>query len=151
MNKIKTLLVATTALLSINANASSQAECAIWLCAPLGFSVPGCHTAFKAMIRRVRHFKSPVPSLGSCMVSGNAGVLDDNNHGFSSTNGRVAFINHNKNNVVYNTTCRRVRHHHHHHMQPSGCTGSGYYVQMFENGKSMQNMKPFAFSIDDRY
>ncbi len=48
------------------ARAQSNDECAIWLCAPVGFVLPGCGGPLKAMIKRTATFKSPAPSFRSC-------------------------------------------------------------------------------------
>lgn len=155
--KVKYSLLSIGLMFSINAFATSNDECAIWLCAPMGFAPSSCHSAFKAMIHRVKHFKSPVPSFGSCLVKGNNNLIpSDDASNYSNNSGDVAFIGHDKNKVIYNTKCRwvRYRHHHHHHhrYEPEGCTGSGYYVQLFEGeGKPLNGMKPFTFSLDNKY
>lgn len=46
--------------------ASSQDECAIWLCLPGGFP-NGCSAAYSAFKNRIKHGKSPLPDLSSCM------------------------------------------------------------------------------------
>lgn len=52
--------------------AASQNECAIWICLPGGFP-SGCGAAHSAMVDRIKHRKSPLPSFGSCAVQGNGG------------------------------------------------------------------------------
>lgn len=51
--------------------AASQDECAIWLCLPGGFP-SGCSAAHSAFKDRIKHGKSPLPDLSSCM-SGSVG------------------------------------------------------------------------------
>lgn len=46
--------------------AASDSECAIILCAPLGFSSDGCHDAHNAMLDRIAHFKPAIPGLEEC-------------------------------------------------------------------------------------
>jgi hypothetical protein len=46
--------------------AASQDECAIWLCLPGGFP-NGCSVAYFAFKDRIKHGKSPLPDLSSCM------------------------------------------------------------------------------------
>ena len=74
MKRIKTELTALILVLCIAipeaSRAASQDECAIWLCLPFGFAVPGCDKAFSAMIDRLQEFRNPVPSFGSCSVDG---------------------------------------------------------------------------------
>lgn len=48
-----------------NAIAASTDECSIWLCLPGGFPT-GCSAAHSAMLKRIEHGKSPLPSLSSC-------------------------------------------------------------------------------------
>lgn len=50
------------------ARATSEDDCAIWLCLPAGFTV-GCGAAYKAFLYRISHRKPPLPNLSSC-VSG---------------------------------------------------------------------------------
>ncbi len=54
-------------VLTQTANAASQSECAIWLCAPGGFP-SGCSAAKSALKHRLRHGKSPLPAFSSCAV-----------------------------------------------------------------------------------
>lgn len=68
---MKTKLTAILLALFIaipSARAASQNECAIWLCLPFGFSMPGCDKAFSAMIDRLREFRNAAPSFNSCSV-----------------------------------------------------------------------------------
>ncbi len=51
------------------AKAASEAECAIWLCLPTGFTT-GCGEAKSAFKKRLRKLKSPLPNFASCLVSG---------------------------------------------------------------------------------
>lgn len=49
--------------------AASQDECAIWLCMPAGFPGSECSAPHKAMLKRVKKGKSPLPSFSSCAVN----------------------------------------------------------------------------------
>lgn len=77
------MLLASTLFFSVPsfvpiAYAASDAECAIWLCLPAGFpSSPSgvassmtCGDAKRAMIKRIKNRKSPLPSFGSCLAPG---------------------------------------------------------------------------------
>lgn len=59
------------------AYAASEAECAIWLCLPAGFSVSECGAAHSAFLHRLRKGKPPLPPLSSCAV-GESGATDGN-------------------------------------------------------------------------
>ncbi|WP_200769236.1 hypothetical protein [Vibrio nigripulchritudo] len=61
------LLVIPLSSINFTAQAASEAECGIWLCAPMGFVPPGCGASLNAMRSRVFRFKSPLPSFHSCM------------------------------------------------------------------------------------
>lgn len=65
--------------------ATSDDECAIWLCAPAGFNVPECATPHKIFKRRIKKGKDPFPSLSSCSDNGDTG-------GISLVRGYGAFI-----------------------------------------------------------
>lgn len=65
---IKAYLTTILLLQSSVIPAASPDECAIWMCLPVGFAVPGCGAAHSAMIDRLLAFKGPVPSFGSCSV-----------------------------------------------------------------------------------
>jgi len=165
--KIFAIFFIVLSIFSFKSFAVSNDECAIWLCAPSGFSPSACSSPYDAMIKRVYHHKSPVPSLSSCLVSSsnsdtslyskNSSLLDSKSttDDFSSKDGRVAFMYHDQNNVVYNTTCVHYTRHHHHDSEeiwhPKGCTSSGYYIQLFNNGSAINDMKPFSFSLSGRY
>lgn len=84
--KQKTLLAATALFLASlgsfftpsSSYAASQDECAIWICLPGGFP-SGCSAAHKAMIKRIKDFKSPLPSFSSCAISGGSKMSHDYN------------------------------------------------------------------------
>lgn len=66
-----------TGLMNRSAYAVTQAECAIWLCLPAGFSVSECGAAHSAFLHRLRKGKPPLPPLSSCTV-GESGATDGN-------------------------------------------------------------------------
>lgn len=70
MMKRAILIYLAASVLAGSAKAADQDECAIWLCLPTGFVVPGCAPAFAAMWKRKLEFKSPLPSFSSCTVDG---------------------------------------------------------------------------------
>ncbi|CAM3173068.1 conjugal transfer protein TraL [Vibrio tubiashii] len=50
--------------------AIDNAACSIWLCLPTGFG-QGCGDAKSAFKKRIKKGQSPLPDLGSCMVTNN--------------------------------------------------------------------------------
>ncbi|MEH4429132.1 hypothetical protein POY29_25120 [Klebsiella pneumoniae] len=72
----------------------SQNECAIWLCMPAGFPGSDCKSPHKAMIKRIKKGKSPLPSLSSCMVDGSAsvpGLPNSGSQNIKTNEGRAAY------------------------------------------------------------
>jgi hypothetical protein len=55
-------------LATVDSYASSEDECAIWICIPGGFP-SGCGSAKSAMKDRIKDRKSPLPSFSSCAVN----------------------------------------------------------------------------------
>lgn len=51
---------------------SRENACAIWLCLPAGFSLPGCGKAKTAWLDRLADFKPPLPSWSSCSANPNS-------------------------------------------------------------------------------
>ena len=88
----KTLL--TTTLLAVfsfipSVEAASDDDCSIWLCLPMGFP-SGCGDAKKAFKKRIKNFKSPLPSLSSCLLKG--GDIPKSENDVSSQDGKAAYI-----------------------------------------------------------
>lgn len=54
-----------------HAQAAGEADCAIWLCLPQAFAVPGCGPARRAFLRRIP-FRPPLPPLLACVVPGSS-------------------------------------------------------------------------------
>jgi hypothetical protein len=66
--KFKLLFVVSLMVVIVpHSYAASESECAIWLCLPSGFST-GCSSAKSAFKKRIKKGKSPLPSLGACLV-----------------------------------------------------------------------------------
>lgn len=68
--------------------AASDADCSIWLCLPMGFP-SGCGDAKSAFKERIKKFKSPLPSLSSCLVSSDVETSEGE---ITSTDGYAALI-----------------------------------------------------------
>ena len=62
----------------------SQAECGIFLCLPVGFSMKGCSDSFKAFKKRIRKFQSPLPNYFSCTGSSDQSSPVTNKSGLSA-------------------------------------------------------------------
>ena len=111
------------------AYSASQDECAIWICIPGGFP-SGCGDAYSAMLKRVRDFKSPLPGFSSCSVDGSSGSM-------SSRDGRAARMG-NGESWLKNTYCRRYGNAESgYRTSPRGCTGTGYYAEVYDSGQQM--------------
>ena len=57
-------------------------SCAIWLCLPVAFALPGCGVAHKAMYKRLLRGKSPLPSFSGCSE-------DRGDRGYGVRRGRI--------------------------------------------------------------
>ncbi|WP_178306573.1 hypothetical protein [Vibrio algicola] len=72
MNHVFKPLLYTTLLAlltpSFSANAISDDECAILMCAPVGFLNSNCKAAKKAMHKRILRGKPAIPRLDQCMI-----------------------------------------------------------------------------------
>ena len=126
-----------TAFFSQQSLAASQDECAIWLCVPTGFP-SGCSSAKSAMIDRIKHFKSPLPSLSSCVVSA-PGIQAVQTEELSGVGGKAALIagtGYVDAHFVKDTRCV-VRHKTGDGTtrSPENCvSGSYYYAEVYLNG-----------------
>ena len=131
--------------------AASDDECAIWLCLPTGFP-SGCGKAHKAMIKRIKDFKSPLPSFSSCAANPPSG---SGSH-MESQDGMAAYVparrvcaqtrewGHEGGNsqcvqwgmrpeqYVKGTTCRQ---HHDGYSTPAGCTRTVRWAEVFVEGQ----------------
>lgn len=84
----KIVLLAAMAALSCGnqVSASSEDECAIWLCAPAGFPSPECNAAHSIFNKKIKKGKNPFPSLSSCTEDG------QNPDGIVGKTGYAAYI-----------------------------------------------------------
>lgn len=137
------------------ATAASQDECSIWLCAPGGFPA-GCEAAKKAMFKRIKKGKSPLPNFSSCAVKDeNTGT---NPGDFSYTFDRVIRIrehkkctrwwrgDNEKTCMAYTTvpahdragnSCYIYRGKDNPPERIEGCIGSYSRIKVFEKGKQL--------------
>lgn len=145
--------------------ATSDDECAIWLCAPMGFLPSDCGAAHKAMHKRLHLGKTAVPSFSECNNK-------NNNEEFKSTEGIAAYIPAHEGKgrcIKWNQTslnqgqysdvmCEEYEiifvdksfvkdqpciHGTTGHTTPSGCIGNYYYVQIYNNGLPLN--EPYYF------
>ncbi|WP_274881991.1 conjugal transfer protein TraL [Vibrio harveyi] len=91
----KLFMVAITAAFLLPAQttyAASDDECAIWLCLPTGFP-SGCSGAKSAFKKRIKNLKTPLPSFGSCLFSGELPLsAPTHNTDMTSKHGLAAYI-----------------------------------------------------------
>lgn len=145
------------AAFSLPAQAASEEECSIWICAPAGFpGAAGCAAALAAMIDRIKDLDPPLPPFSSCSQ-------DNSDQGNSYQHGRAAFIPAHRECVRYNQntkadicsrykdvpsthlhgqTCRQDREG---NREPKGCTRTDHYVQVFINNQPPSDT--FYFNI----
>jgi len=150
--------LAAGVLLSPPSYAASEAECAIWLCAPSGFpGAAGCAFALAAMIDRIKSFEPPLPPFGSCSQDGS-------NDGNTYRHGVAAFIPAHRtcrrytdyynrtvcddwktmpDQHVHGASCRRDEERA--MWEPRGCTRTDHYVQTFQHGRPMGDV--FYFNL----
>lgn len=136
---------------------ASDAECSIWLCLPTGFG-QGCSEAKDAFKDRIKHFKSPLPDLAGCMISGGG----DENYNINSKEGVAAFIPEREvcakkekvggrdggtkcveyktleSKIIKDTSCF-IPHSKNDHQprKPKNCSHTLRYVETFMNGKPL--------------
>ena len=130
-------LIAASLSIAISLSASAdQNECAIWLCLPIGFSMPECQTARSAMMKRLFQFESPAPSFSSCEVEGSAKT-----NNYDIARGQAALIGpymHGSRTIMPTERikdgvfCNDSRESE--PEEPRGCTTTLQSYQMYENG-----------------
>ena len=135
-----TLLAVFIALPGLS-RAASEKECAIWLCLPVGFGVPGCGGAQSAMYERLFKGKTPAPSFPSCTAESSG---SSNSSTFTIERGNAALIGDYVvagklvtpiSTIVDDTVCYpRDVGSGREHETPRGCTTTLQSVRMFENG-----------------
>jgi hypothetical protein len=65
----KTLLIlCLSSVLPYQAMAASDDECAAWICSAGGFAPSACKPPKKAMLKRIKKGRSPLPPLSQCMA-----------------------------------------------------------------------------------
>lgn len=158
MNKLLLSTIIFAIILSNESFAVSESECAIWLCAPAGFSDSSCDSAHKAMHRRVHLGLPPLPPFSACNQNSTISI---SNSELTSYDGRAAFIpshpicieyktetrfgatgryettqcikyGQSNESWVKNTVCL---HGNNGTTTPEGCTITGYYVEVYANGE----------------
>lgn len=127
MSRAKLVLCVVLASLSITpgvASASSDDECANYLCLPAGY--PGgsnCDAAFDAMVDRLEDGKSPLPPYSSC-ISNNTPSRPE--YQMSSNHGIATYYDGAYRRGEY---CRWNRD----EWLPHGCNGRNYwFVELFD-------------------
>lgn len=153
---LKTLAALSFVAFSMqSANAASQDECAIWLCAPGGFP-SGCEAAKKAMFKRIKKGKSPLPDFSSCAVKDDTTGTDPKDFTYSFD--RILRIREHQVCThwtsgyrkdycsSYKTVPAHDRHGYSCYIQRGkdndpvlipGCIGSFYRIKVFEKGQQL--------------
>ncbi len=153
-------VIGTISLLSQNAYAASEEECAIWICAPGGFAPSECSPPHRAMLDRVKDGKSPLPPLSDCMLEGRG--TPSNVKGASGVAAYIPRAYQCASYVdVYNEpTCARydtlparhvrgqpcIHHSDERGAEPWGCTRTDYYVSILVDGEPMGPIYYFSRS-----
>jgi len=122
-----TALAATTG----QARAASDAECGNWLCLPAGYpSGAGCEPPYKAMLKRLKELKSPLPAYGDC-ASNNSGDIPAE-YRMTAHDGIATYY---QGAYHKGERCHWI----HDAWEPWGCMGRNYwYVEVFDaSGKQL--------------
>lgn len=147
-------LIGMICMFSMPVSAASNDECAIWLCLPSGFP-SGCGGAKSAMKDRLKKFKPPLPSFGSCRAKSPSSIGGGST--MSAIDGFAAYLperrgqclswskpkgkNDNQTclkwqilpeQYIKNATCRRNARHGN---TPSGCNSTKRFVDVMIDGK----------------
>jgi len=146
---LATLGMLSLLLVSMPSSAASDAACAIWLCAPAGFP-SGCSAAKKAMIKRIKKLKPPLPSFRSCMVKPD---LSNDDGGFDASAGIAAYVPEREvctawgrgdaqDRIAYQTIAAHAVKHHEcrekneaGEMSIEGCQKSIHFVDIYQYGQ----------------
>ncbi len=130
-------------------HAGSDDECAIWICLPAGFGPSECHSAYKAMVNRIKDFKPPLPDFFSCAVK------SDDSSTMSYDYSYAAYVPAGKRCAEWfdageqtSTECLRYESWSDHYVKgtqcvnrkeedpyPPGCTGTTRYIDVFIDGE----------------
>lgn len=143
---------ALAAVTTAPAQAASRDECAIWLCLPAGFPA-GCGAAHSAMINRIEHRKSPLPSFSACAVEDEGGsnmsydysvaaLIPKHRRCIEHGSGRYGRASCEAYETVprhhvKNTRCRRNPRFG--TSTPAGCVRTDRYVDVFIDGRKAGN------------
>lgn len=106
----------------------NQDECAIWLCITVGFALPECRPAHRAMVKRMLDFKSPVPGFGSCSADGNS-------NGFDAVYGDAALLDTQPRTYQHSTRC--YQRDHNEGTNPPNCIGSYRFLFVTQHGEQI--------------
>ncbi|ARR10586.1 MULTISPECIES: conjugal transfer protein [Vibrio harveyi group] len=114
---------------------ASDADCAIWLCLPVGF-IGGCGDAKKAFLKRIKKFKPPLPSFSKCMFKGdlpNGSAANMPDTEMTSKTGKAARLK--DGSIIHGTPCTVISNHGGYATYPRNCVATLNYVQTYMNGQ----------------
>lgn len=114
------------------AMATSQSECAIWLCLPSAFPA-GCGAAFSAFKNRIKKFRPPLPPFSSCAVKNEYTDPSD----FTYTHRKVLKIRkYNHEYYIYGNSCI-INKGKDNEEEILGCVSVHNEVRVFEKGSQI--------------
>lgn len=131
-NKIISILLCFVIVGPSQVRAASQDECAIWLCFPIGFAFPSCHSAHAAMVKRLFEFKGPAPSFSSCEAPNSKNPNDYTMDSGSAI--KMGAGNLGAGKIIDNGFCNQRDSG---PEQPLGCTATLRMYKLYENGIPM--------------
>ena len=160
MKKVLSGAILIALFQSAAAVAASQDECAAWICAAGGFAPSACKPPFKAMVKRIKKLKPPLPPISSCgggaalnSIASGLGVKPSKmtyNHGMAAlmpstrrctswSGGKESRCNNYvtvPSHYIKGTSCIR-RGGTDGDWTPHGCIKTGRYIEIFADGKQM--------------
>lgn len=154
---ITSLCLGVASLFCNNIAFANDDECAIWLCLPAGFP-PGCEGALKAMHKRLKHHKKPIPPMSSCSNDGEDHDTDTK-YGYSAyipylkecvkweerivygpqgphkEKGSCIEYSEQKHIYIKNRSCYGSYRYDGWHTEPHGCTATVEWAEVYSEGQ----------------
>lgn len=131
-NRLLAIVLCCVINIPAQAQAANQNECAIWLCLPFGFALPGCSAPRSAMLQRLFEFKGPAPAFSSCEASNST-----NPNTYQMSTGKAVLMaagNLGADKIIDGGFCNFRDSG---HEEPLGCAGTLRMYKLYENGLQM--------------